>query len=121
MDTDYRWYPRLGDVPEAVEKSIVSRVILNAPDCRATAFALDAGQALTEHSARAAAWVFFLAGEAEFRVGGEAACGGPGQRGLPGTGRATFAGGEDAGALPAVAVARQPRVSRGHAVGDDHA
>lgn len=52
-------------------ESIVSRTIFRGDDLKATLFAFDAGQELTEHAALLPAVIQVLEGEVEFTLGGE--------------------------------------------------
>jgi quercetin dioxygenase-like cupin family protein len=78
MNDTFTWNPDLAAAPAYVEDGTVSRVLVNNEFIRATGFALDAGQALTEHAASAPAWIQFLEGEIEFRVGDEVLAARPG-------------------------------------------
>ena len=78
MPDEYTWLPALADAVALVEGSTVSRVLLNNEQLRVTGFAMDAGQALTEHAASAPAWIQFLGGEISFTVGGESVDARPG-------------------------------------------
>jgi quercetin dioxygenase-like cupin family protein len=51
--------------------SIVSRTLVDNEHTTVTAFAFDAGQALSEHSAPFAAYILPLDGEAELTIGGQ--------------------------------------------------
>jgi quercetin dioxygenase-like cupin family protein len=54
------------------EGSVVSRTVLKRPTGTVTAFAFDAGQGLSEHTAPFDALVQIIDGEAEIAVAGEA-------------------------------------------------
>jgi quercetin dioxygenase-like cupin family protein len=69
----------LKELVEYSPGSVVSRAIVDTERTTVTAFAFDAGQALSEHSAPFDAYVLGLDGEAELMIGGEAV------KSLPGT------------------------------------
>jgi len=52
------------------EAAVVSRTLLKGPAGTVTAFALDAGQELSEHTAPFDALIFLLDGAAEVRISG---------------------------------------------------
>lgn len=62
---------RLSGLVEYQEGSVVSRIVLKKSTGTVTAFAFDAGQGLSEHTAPFDALVQMLDGEAEITVAGE--------------------------------------------------
>lgn len=61
---------KLKDIVEYQDNTIVSRAFLKKPTGNLTAFAFDAGQELSEHTAPFDAYVIILDGDAEIRIGG---------------------------------------------------
>lgn len=61
----------LADLVEYQEGSVVSRTVLKKPTGTVTAFAFDAGEGLSEHTAPFDALVQVVEGEAEIVVAGE--------------------------------------------------
>lgn len=61
----------LGDLVIYQPGSVVSRVLAKNPGASLTAFALDSGQAITEHSSPLDAYVIVADGGLELTIGGE--------------------------------------------------
>ena len=68
---DFKYFERLGEAIAVVPESVVSRVLFSGEGINITLFAFDAGQGLTEHTASARAWIYFVDGEGEITLGKE--------------------------------------------------
>jgi len=62
---------RLGELVQYQPGAVVSRTLIKRPSGTVTAFAFDAGQGLSEHTAAFDALVQMMEGEAEFTIAGK--------------------------------------------------
>jgi quercetin dioxygenase-like cupin family protein len=80
MNSAYHYIANLtGEIGAIAPDSIISRTLQNSPDLKVILFGFAPGQELSEHTASRSAILYFLRGEAQLTLGGEA------QRAMPGT------------------------------------
>lgn len=75
----YRYYADLAaQLPEITPDTIVSRTLYDGEQVRAVIFGFAPGQELSEHTASKRALLYFVSGEAQLTLGGEAQTAQPG-------------------------------------------
>jgi quercetin dioxygenase-like cupin family protein len=73
QDANYRYFADLAaQLPEIIEDTIVSRTLYDGEQVRAILFGFAPGQELSEHTAAKRALLYFISGEADLMLGGEA-------------------------------------------------